>query len=134
MKETRPVHPGLFRNAVAGPVLIGGFCPACERPHFPRGEVCPYCSAGDCVERELAGRGRLYLYTAVATAPPGYRGPLPFGFGVVELDGGLRVISRLGEADLSRLRQGMAMRLVIDELHVDDDGRGVLSYAFSPAE
>jgi uncharacterized OB-fold protein len=132
MRETRPVRDGLFRDGGRGPVLIGGSCVTCRRPHFPRAELCPYCSAEGCAERELRGSGRLWLYTAVATAPPGYRGPLPFGFGVVELDDGLRVISRLGESDLARLRPGMPMRLVIDQLYVDDDGCGVLSYAFSP--
>jgi len=134
MRETRPVRPGLFRDDAAGAVLLGGFCAACERLHFPRGEVCPYCSAESCEERALGGRGRLWLYTAVATPPPGYRGSVPFGFGVVELDEGLRVITRLSEADLGRLRPGLPMRLVVDEICVDEEGRGVLSYAFAPAD
>ena len=31
--------------------------------------------------------------------PPGYLGEVPFGFGVVELDEGLRVLGRLTESD-----------------------------------
>ncbi len=102
--------------------------------HFPRAEVCPYCSAAECSARDLGGRGRLWLYTAVTSRPPGYRGAVPFGFGVVELEAGLRVITRLAEADPSRLRPGLAMRLEVDELHVDDDGQPVASYLFAAAE
>ena len=68
------------------------------------------------------------------TAPPGYRGPVPYGFGVVELDDGLRVIARLTEARLDRLRPGLPVRLVLEPLFTDDEGRAVISYAFAPAE
>ena len=65
--------------------------------------------------------------------PPGYRGPLPYGFGVVELPEGLRVVTRLTESNLDRLRDGLAMRLVVEPLFTEDDGTAVLSYAFAPA-
>jgi uncharacterized OB-fold protein len=78
--------------------------------------------------------GRLRLFTIVANRPPGYRGPLPYGFGVVELDdGGLEVIARLTETDLARLRPGLPMTLVVEPLCADDDGTPVLAYAFAPA-
>ena len=75
---------------------------------------------------------RLWLYTVVHARPPGYRGPLPYGFGIVELAEGLRVVTRLTEARLEHLRPDMPMRLVIDALCTDDAGTRVLSYAFAP--
>lgn len=135
MASEIPIHPGLFdAPANGGGHLIGGLCGACSRSHFPRLETCPYCSAPDCRPHALPGEGTLYLYTAVLHRPPGYRGAVPFGFGVVQLRDGLRVLARLTESDLTRLRPGMAMRLVFDPLHRDDDGRDVISYAFAPAE
>lgn len=133
--ETLPVHPGLFVVAAdRGGHLIGGMCGACTRSHFPRLETCPYCSAPGCHEHVLPREGTLYLYTAVLNRPPGYRGDVPFGFGVVQLRDGLRVLTRLTESDLTRLRPGMEMRLVFTPLHRDDAGRDVLSYAFAPGE
>jgi uncharacterized OB-fold protein len=77
--------------------------------------------------------GTLRLFTAVSARPPGYRGPLPFGFGVVELNGtGLQVITRLTEADPRKLAVGQPVTLVIEQLCSDDDGTPVLSYAFRP--
>ena len=52
----------------------------------------------------------------------------------MELPEGLRVISRLTESDPARLRAGQPMRLVVDVLHVDDEGRQVVTYAFGPDE
>jgi uncharacterized OB-fold protein len=133
MGEAVPVTSGLFSMTGEGQGrLIGGRCPACERVHFPRAAICPYCSADGCVRQALGERGTLYLYTVVQNRPPGYRGEVPFGFGVVELPEGIRVISRLTEARLERLRFGMPVRLVIGPLHVDDEGRQVVSYAFAP--
>ncbi len=83
---------------------------------------------------DLEPGGRLWAWTAVTTAPPGYRGEVPFGFGVVELDGGPRVIGRLTEPDPSRLEAGQSMRVVVVPLHADDEGRRVTTYAFAPSE
>jgi uncharacterized OB-fold protein len=82
---------------------------------------------------ELSGTGRLWTWTAVTTAPPGYRGDVPYGFGVVELPEGLRVIGRLTESDPARLSQGQPMRVVVVPVQVDED-RHVLSYAFAPQD
>jgi uncharacterized OB-fold protein len=82
---------------------------------------------------ELSPTGRLWAWTAVTSAPPGYRGPVPFGFGVVELPEGLRVLTRLTEPDPTRLVEGQPMRLVVDQLHTEDDGAVVTVAAFTPA-
>ena len=129
MADVRPIAPGLFD--VAGPQLIAARCPSCTKLHFPAGPVCPYCAREGCAESRVGPRGRLRLFTAVASQPPGYRGPLPFGFGVVEVEDGLCVITRLTEARLAHLRPGLPMRLVVDTLFTDDDGP-VLSWAFAP--
>jgi uncharacterized protein len=130
----RPICPGLFTDDVAAPQLRAARCASCTRLHFPAGPVCPYCSADGCTPTPVGPSGRLWLYTAVLTRPPGYRGAVPYGFGVVELEGGLRVITRLTESNLERLRPGLAMRLVVEPLHTDDEGETVLSYAFRPEE
>ena len=133
MAETVPVRDGLFAVGDDGAAaLLGGRCRSCGRPHFPRLATCPYCSADDIAGARFTGPGTLWAWTAVTAAPPGYRGDVPFGFGVVELPDGLRVITRLTEADPSLLTFGQPMRLEIAALHADDDGRTVVTYAFAP--
>jgi len=128
-----PVRDGLFTTADDGtPRLIGGLCATCHRYHFPVLTTCPYCSSEAVTEARLSAVGSLWGWTAVTTAPPGYRGEVPFGFGIVELPEGLRVVTRLTEPAPDRLERGQAMRLVIAPLHVDDEGRSVVTYAFAP--
>jgi uncharacterized OB-fold protein len=126
----RPIHDGLFVDGADGPRLIAGRCGECGGLHFPAGPTCPYCGADGCSESLVGPDGRLRLFTAVRSRPPGYRGAVPYGFGVVELAGGLAVITRITEADPERLRPGLPMTLVIETLHTDDDGRPVVTWAF----
>ncbi|HVN87883.1 MAG TPA: Zn-ribbon domain-containing OB-fold protein [Candidatus Binatia bacterium] len=129
-KEAIAIRGGLF--SIDPPRLLGGRCGRCGRHHFPAQGTCPYCGAADCTTVSLSERGTLRLFTAVHNAPPGYRGAVPYGFAVVELPEGLRIISPLTEARFDQLRAGMAVRLRLAPLFVDDDGHEVLTYAFEP--
>ncbi|HMF03421.1 MAG TPA: Zn-ribbon domain-containing OB-fold protein [Acidimicrobiia bacterium] len=128
--SSRPVQEGLFDDHG----LIGGRCGACGRHHFPAAVACPYCGAAEVARVELSETGTLWGWTAVTAAPPGYAGEVPFGFGVVELPEGLRVISRIEEADPARLSFGAPVRFALAPLHTDDDGTEVVTYAFTPSE
>jgi uncharacterized OB-fold protein len=124
MSETKPVVEGMFDDEG----LIGGACSSCGRNHFPLAGSCPWCGAADPVEARLATEGTLWSWTAVNAAPPGYEGPVPYGFGVVELAGdGLQVITLLTESDPARLHVGDPMRFTTRSV-----GDGVTSWAFAP--
>lgn len=107
--------------------LLGGLCAACDRRHFPTSEFCPWCGTPDPTEVVLSTQGTLWSWTAVTAAPPGYDGPVPFGFGVVELPAdGLRVITRLTVADPAALKLGQPVEYSV----VDVDGHR--AWAFGP--
>lgn len=114
------------------PRLLGARCASCRQIHFPATDSCPYCGAERCEVVPLADRGTLYVYTAVEKPPPGYRGKVPYGFGVVELPEGIRIVSRLTESRVERLSYGMPMRFVLEELFVNEAGDSVIGWAFAP--
>lgn len=126
------VRDGLFSDGEP-PVLLASRCAACGNVLFPRVDGCTYCAADDTVPVELAGPGILWSWTAVTAPPPGYRGEVPFGVGVVELPEGVRIIGRLTENDPAALATGQPMELCVVPLHTDDDGNDVVTYAFAPA-
>jgi uncharacterized OB-fold protein len=107
--------------------LVGAHCEGCGRRHFPGAEHCPWCGADDVREVVLSRSGLLWSWTAVTAAPPGYEGPVPFGFGVVELpDDRLRVVTRLTVADPAELHAGQPVVYTV----VDVAGRP--AWAFQP--
>ena len=126
--ERRPIPAGRFElDADGGIALIGGYSPTSEKFHFPLLDTCPYTGATDVQRVVLSTEATLWAWTAVTAAPPGYTGPVPYGFGVVELvRERLRVITRLREPDPDRLEFGQPMTLVADELP-----GGVVTWAFA---
>lgn len=120
---TMPADPGAAR-------LLGGYCGACARVTFPAQALCPYCGADACEPRALSPDGVVEVCTIITNRPPGYDGPLPFGFGVVELPDGIRIVSRLREPD--RVRAGTRVRVTLDHLGTDVDGNDLVTYAFAP--
>lgn len=109
--------------------LLGGWSLTGGRHHFPPAVVCPFSGADDVETVELSRVGSLWTWTAVTAAPPGYGGPVPYGFGVVELAAErLRVVGRLTVADPDLLSFGEVMEVVTEEL----PGVGRV-WAFAPA-
>jgi hypothetical protein len=131
MADAVAVHEGLFTTDADGVArLIGGRCARCSQHQFPRSSLCQYCGSDDVAEVLLSPAGTLWAWTAVTAAPPGYRGEVPYGFGVVELPEGLRVLTRLTEVDPANMRFGQEVRVKLVPLHTDDEGRHVLTWAF----
>jgi uncharacterized OB-fold protein len=126
---TVPVHDGLF--TVDPPRLLGARCAACGHHHFPRLEQCPYCGSADVTAVELSDHGTLWGWTEVTAPPPGYPGEVPFGFGVVELPEGLRVVTRLA-GPVADYTFGQPVQLRLAVLRTTDEGDPVVTWEFAP--
>jgi uncharacterized OB-fold protein len=124
----KPVRDGLF--TVDPPALLGSRCPACSRHSFPRSSSCPHCGVPDPEPVALSDTGTLWGWTEVTAPPPGYHGEVPYGFGVVELPEGLRVITRLA-APVEGYTFGQPMQLRLVELPAAD-GDPALTWEFAP--
>ncbi|MFQ5665604.1 MAG: Zn-ribbon domain-containing OB-fold protein [Candidatus Binatia bacterium] len=120
---TMPADPGAAR-------LLGSRCLSCTRWNFPAQSLCPYCSREGCATMPLSPRGVVEVCTTVVNRPPGYEGKIPFGFGVVELPEGIRLIARMTDPD--RSPPGTPVRLVLEPLYIDTEGREVITYAYEP--
>jgi uncharacterized OB-fold protein len=125
----RTVTEGLF--TADPPRLLGGRCHECSHHHFPRLDGCPYCGAEAIEDVELSDQGTLWGWTTVTALPPGALGTVPYGFGVVELPEGLRVITRLADPD-DTWTFGQPMHLRIAVLGPDADGVVVTTWEFAP--
>jgi uncharacterized protein len=123
-----PIDPSVLRVDDDGITLLGGWSPTSGLRHFPRSPVCPFTGADDVEPVDLPRAGTVWLHTSVNLPPPGYGGPVPYQFGVVELDGQplLRIISRLAGESLA---PGTRVELTGEELP-GPDGEPVLTWSF----
>jgi uncharacterized protein len=70
-------------------------CDDCERLTFPPKPFCPHCWSKKMAWVPLGGRGILYSQTMVHAAPAVFREEVPYRVGIVDLDEGLRIATRV---------------------------------------
>ncbi|MEM6707949.1 MAG: Zn-ribbon domain-containing OB-fold protein [Pseudomonadota bacterium] len=136
-----PIAKGLFTWPSNDPRLLGSRCNNCGVVTFPAQRGCPACSSTDTEEIELERTGTLWTWTVQNFLPnrPPYDGPetpetfKPFAVGYVELPGQTKVQARIKTEDLSTLRIGMELELVV-EPYIERDGKTVVSYFFRPVD
>jgi uncharacterized protein len=128
------VGEGLFvrpKSPSEEPHLIGSKCTKCGEVTFPKQPWCANCG-GEAEELLLSKRGKLFSFSNVNNpVPEGYKGPIPYGVGSVEVDG-TRIMCYITEWDPEKLKINMDMELVIEPLFIDDDGNEVIGFKFRP--
>ncbi|OAT79326.1 hypothetical protein A6M21_16165 [Desulfotomaculum copahuensis] len=60
-----------------------------------------------------------------------YRGPVPYAYGFVDLQEGVRVQTQFA-GDFAELQIGREAKLVMETLYEDDMGSQVVTYMFKP--
>jgi uncharacterized protein len=133
-----PVAAGLFTWPSPEPQLIGSKCAACGTMTFPQQPDCPRCYGSQMEESLFEPRGTLWTFTTqefIPKSPPYARKETdetfrPFAVGYVEFPGQARVEGRIDCADLSELRIGMEMEVVVVPFNRDEQGNEIVTYAF----
>lgn len=112
MPGDRPLAPRVTRftaqfwDALAEGRFLVTRCKACHQKSFPPQAHCKSCLGCDIDWIELGGRGRLYSATRVHAGPARFAAALPYSVGIVDLDDGVRLATRLlGNAGPEHLDQ-----------------------------
>jgi uncharacterized OB-fold protein len=86
-------------------------CLDCERWVFYPRVICPYCG-GSALEWAVAsGRATVYSYTVVHRAPPEFRDEVPYVVGLVDLEEGARLMTRLVDVEPAGVQVGMPVEV-----------------------
>ena len=130
------VEKGLFTVPSSDsdtPRLIGSKCMSCGEVFIPKGSICLHCQSFHVEEILVGPRGQLYSFTNVNHAvPEGYRGPIPYGVGLIAFPEGAMMVSYLTESDPEKLEVGMEMEMIVDKLFNDEDGSEIIGFKFKP--
>ncbi len=70
-------------------------CSSCHRATFPPKSFCPHCWHRETVWDEVGGQGKLYAQTVIHAAPATFSEEAPLHVGIVDLDEGLRIATRI---------------------------------------
>ena len=102
-----------FWEGIAGGVLRIQRCAGCGRHVFYPRAVCPHCAGADLEWVEAAGSGRVHSFTVVHRAPPDYRDEVPYVIALVDLDEGVRMMTRLVDVEPAAVSVDLPVEVAI---------------------
>jgi hypothetical protein len=96
----KPFSDIAFAEYLAQEKIMGSRCSSCGRVFVPPRPICLECGSSSLEWTEMPRKGTLAAFTCITVPPPsmaakGYGRQNPYCTGVVELDGGGRVVARI---------------------------------------
>ncbi|NLT73468.1 MAG: Zn-ribbon domain-containing OB-fold protein [Chloroflexi bacterium] len=121
--------PSQWRRRQQRLSLTGEICPQCSARLFPPRDVCPHCGGPARIPYALGGRGTVYSFSRIMSAPEGYEAGAPYYVALVALDEGPLVTAQLTDVDPEAVSIGMPVEMVTRLMKRDGD-RGLIDYSF----
>jgi len=113
--------------------LVGEECPQCGAKLFPPRDICPKCSGPANTPFRFSGKGVVYSYSTVYTAPEGFQEYAPYVVALVKLDEGPMVAAQLTDVESDEVQIGMPVEMVTRKTYVEgDNGLIHYNYKFRP--
>jgi len=96
----RPLAPRIstftapFWERLAAGEFVVARCASCKRLTFPPQQQCRGCGAADLRWQPVSGRARVYSATVVHAAPAMFAPAAPYALVVLDLEEGVRLVTR----------------------------------------
>lgn len=84
-----------FWEGVHDHKLLLQHCDDCNQYIFYPRIICPHCFSDQLTWQETSGQGSIHSFTVVHKAPPQFQNETPFVVGIIELEEGVRMMSRI---------------------------------------
>ena len=114
---TQPWSKKFWEGAKDGRLLIQK-CNQCGSNIFYPRNACPECWSKDLGWIESSGRGKIYTYTVtIAGVEKKFAADLPYVLAYINLDEGIRMMTRIVGCDPDQVNIGMDVEVVFEELN-----------------
>lgn len=123
----------LFEDGTRG-VFLGKRCRNCGEYLFGSPVFCLNCSSSELEPVEFGQQGILRTYTVIYVPLPGWKGDVPYILGLVELQGGIEVLSEVIDCPREALEIGMDMELAFKVGGKDSENNEIIVYKWRPVE
>ena len=136
--EDKPFSDNSYKQFLNKDKLMGSRCKKCRTLSLPPRPICRKCRSFEMEWVEMAKNGKLVAFTCISIGPPfmiaeGYDRKNPYCSGVIELEEGVRVDSRIVGVNANNPESiKVGMSLTVHFKH-KGAGRGQKTYlAFKP--
>jgi uncharacterized OB-fold protein len=110
-----------FADDLAAGTIMSTSCKKCGKKYYPPRADCSACMNSEMEWRPLKGEGRLVTFTKIYVPPEHFaiRQPLmpfssvqfePCPVGILEVEGGLRIMGWMPKIDLKKIKVGMNLK------------------------
>jgi uncharacterized protein len=113
--ETQPWSMKFWEGTKNGKLLIQ-FCNDCGSKIFYPRKFCPECWSGSLDWKEASGKAKIYTFsTAFSMVEPKFMDELPYTIAYVDLEEGVRMMTRIVECKPEDIRFDMEVEVVFHE-------------------
>ena len=112
--DSRPYWEGLAQGE-----LRIQHCNVCSEAVFYPRSICPHCHANSLSWIVASGKGTIYSYTITHQGFGPFATDVPFVVAIVELEEGVRMMSRIVDTPRERIAVGAAVKVTFES--VGDD-------------
>ncbi len=106
----------VFWEGIARHELLIQRCEACQRYVFYPRACCPHCFADTLAWVRSEGIGTIYSYTVVHQAYGPFARQVPFVVAIVQLQEGVRMMSRIVGSPREAIRIGASVRVTFEQV------------------
>jgi uncharacterized protein len=111
LPTTTPETEPFWRAADEGVFLLQR-CPDCGKTQYHYRALCSHCWSDRIEDLPSSGRGKVWTYSVVyRNSTAGYQEKVPYVVGLVELEGGVKVISNIIGAEPDSVTFGTAVEV-----------------------
>lgn len=104
-----------WRNVAEGRLVLQR-CAACEQWIFYPRSICPHCWSEDLGWFPAAGTGTIHTFTVVHRAFNEFASSTPFACALVDLDEGVRMMTRIVGIPLEQVEIGLRVQVTFTQL------------------
>jgi len=109
--------------------LMGEVCPHCHAKLFPPRDVCPKCGAPAREAYQFSGRGTVYSFSTLYSAPLGWAEYAPYVVALVKLEEGPLVTAQLTDVAPTEVAIGMPVEMVTRKMRAEGES-GLIQYGY----
>jgi uncharacterized OB-fold protein len=109
--DSRPYWEGLTQGE-----LRIQHCSTCSKAVFYPRSICPHCFADQLSWIVASGKGTIYSYTVAHQAFGAFAADIPFVIAIVELEEGVRMMTRVINAPRERVAVGAAVEVTFESV------------------
>lgn len=109
--------------------LTGEVCPHCAAKLFPPRDICPHCGGPAKEPFHFSGRGTVYSFSTMYSAPAGWTEYAPYVVALVKLEEGPMVTAQLTDVAPDEVAIGMPVEMVTRRMREEGEA-GLIQYGY----